>query len=48
MMYPTDFSCWTRLKDFAGYEPVGAIEPELRGVSAFIGIVNGAPFAPSG
>ncbi|MFI1094963.1 DUF1214 domain-containing protein [Streptomyces sp. NPDC020917] len=48
MMYPTDFSYWTKLKEFVDYEPVSAIEPELRGVLASIGIVKGEPFAPNG
>lgn len=47
MMYPTDFSYWTKLKDFVDYEPVEAIDPELRGVLASIGIVKGKPFSPS-
>jgi hypothetical protein len=40
MMYPTDFSYWTKLKDFVDYEPVSAIDPELRGVLASIGIIR--------
>ncbi|ACU72737.1 protein of unknown function DUF1254 [Catenulispora acidiphila DSM 44928] len=47
MMYPTDFSYWTILKEFVDFEPVGAIVPELRGVLASIGIVKGEPFAPN-
>ncbi|WP_225802977.1 DUF1254 domain-containing protein [Streptomyces sp. NK15101] len=47
MMYPTDFSYWTKLKEFVDYEPVSAIDPELRGVLASIGIVKGEPFAPN-
>lgn len=46
MMYPTGFAYWTKLKDFVDDEPVSAIEPELRGVLASIGIVKGRPFAP--
>jgi hypothetical protein len=48
MMYPTDFAYWTKLKDFVDYEPVSAIDPELRGVLASIGIIKGVPFEPSG
>ncbi|WP_227984329.1 DUF1254 domain-containing protein [Nocardia spumae] len=47
MMYPTDFSFWTKLKEFVDYEPVAAITPELRGVLASIGIVQNRPFAPT-
>ncbi|WP_296667119.1 DUF1254 domain-containing protein [Demequina sp.] len=46
MMYPTDFSFWTKLKEFVDYEPVSAIDPELRGVLASIGIIKGEPFDP--
>ena len=47
MMYPTDDTYWTKLKDFVDYEPVSAITPELRGVLASIGIVKGQPFNPN-
>ncbi len=47
MMYPTDFSYWTKLKEFVDYEPVAAITPELRGVLASIGIEKGVPFEPT-
>jgi len=46
MMYPTDFAFWSKLKDFVDHEPVTAIEPELRGVLASLGIVKGRPFEP--
>jgi hypothetical protein len=46
MMYPTDFAYWTKLKEFIDYEPVIAIDPELRGVLASIGIIKGEPFDP--
>lgn len=46
MMYPTDFAYWTKLKDFVDAEPVSAIDPELRGVLASIGIIKGRPFEP--
>jgi hypothetical protein len=44
MMYPTDNTFWTKLKEFVDYEPISAIDPELRGVLASIGIVKGEPF----
>lgn len=47
MMYPVDNSYWTKLKEFVDYEPVSAIDPELRGVLASIGIIKGQPFAPT-
>ncbi len=47
MMYPVDNSYWEKLKAFIDYEPVTAIDPELRGVLASIGIVKGEPFNPS-
>jgi len=47
MMYPTDNAFWTKLKEFVDYEPVAAIDPELRGVLASIGIVKGQPFEPT-
>lgn len=47
MMYPVDNTYWTKLKEFVDYEPVSAIDPELRGVLATIGIVKGKPFEPT-
>ena len=47
MMYPTDASYFTKLKEFVDYEPVGAIDMELRGVLAGIGIIKGQPFEPT-
>lgn len=47
MMYPTDNTYWTKLKTFVDYEPIAAIDPELRGVLASIGIVKGQPFKPT-
>ena len=47
MMYPVDNTYWTKLKEFVEYEPVSAIDPELRGVLAAIGIVKGQPFEPT-
>jgi hypothetical protein len=48
MMYPVDNTFWTKLKTFVDYEPVSAIDPELRGVLASIGIIKGQPFNPTG
>jgi hypothetical protein len=47
MMYPVDSTFWTKLKTFVDYEPVSAIDPELRGVLASIGIIKGQPFNPT-
>ena len=47
MMYPVDGAFWTKLKTFVDYEAVSAIDPELRGVLASIGIVKGQPFDPN-
>jgi hypothetical protein len=47
MMYPVDNTFWTKLKAFVDYEPVSAIDPELRGVLASIGIIKGQPFNPN-
>lgn len=47
MMYPVDSIYWTKLKAFVDYEPAAAIDPELRGVLASIGIVKGQPFKPT-
>lgn len=47
MMYPVDNTYWDKLKAFVDYEPVAAIDPELRGVLASIGIVKGQPFKPT-
>jgi len=46
-MYPTDAQFRTKLKAFVDYEPVSAIDMELRGVLASIGIVKGRPFEPN-
>lgn len=46
MMYPNDFEYWMKLKAFVDYEPVSAIDLELRGVLASIGIIKGKPFEP--
>lgn len=47
MMYPVDNTYWTKLKTFVDYEPASAIDPELRGVLASIGIIKGQPFNPN-
>ncbi|WP_354032799.1 DUF1254 domain-containing protein [Bradyrhizobium sp. S3.2.6] len=47
MMYPVDNTYWTKLKTFVDYEPDSAIDPELRGVLASIGIIKGQPFNPT-
>lgn len=47
MMYPIDGKFWEKLKEFVDYEPVSAIDTELRGVLAGIGIVKGQPFNPN-
>lgn len=47
MMYPTDNTYWTKLKEFVDYEPVSAIDLELRGVLASMGIIKGEPFNPT-
>lgn len=47
MMYPVDNTYWSKLKEFVDYEPVSAIDPELRGVLASIGIVKGQAFEPT-
>jgi hypothetical protein len=47
MMYPVDNSYWTKLKAFVDYEPITAIDAELRGVLASIGIIKGQPFNPT-
>jgi hypothetical protein len=47
MMYPVDNAYWTKLKALVDYEPVSAIDPELRGVLASIGIIKGQPFNPT-
>jgi hypothetical protein len=46
MMYPTDFSFWEKLKRFIDYEPVGCLEPNVRGMLASLGIIKDVPFNP--
>jgi len=47
MQYATDYTYWTKLKEFVDHEPYQSITPELRGVLAAIGIIKGQPFAPT-
>jgi hypothetical protein len=47
MMYPTDNTYWTKLKEFVDYEPISAIDLELRGVLASIGVIKDQPFKPT-
>lgn len=47
MMYPVDNTYWDKLKAFVDHEPVSAIDAELRGVLASIGIIKGQPFEPT-
>ncbi len=43
---PTDFSFYEQLDAVIQAEPIEALEPQLRGLAAAIGIVKGEPFAP--
>src|SRR6516225_2357945 len=47
MMYPTDFTYWEKLKKFIDYEPVAALEMNVRGMLASLGIIKGQPFNPN-
>ena len=47
MMYPTDFTFWTKMKDLVDYEPYSAIPANTRGVLASLGIIKGEPFSPT-
>ncbi|MGC4013458.1 MAG: DUF1254 domain-containing protein [Luteolibacter sp.] len=46
MMYPIDNTYWTKMKEFVDYEPISAIDMQVRGALASIGIVKGQPFNP--
>jgi hypothetical protein len=46
MMYPTDFTYWEKLKKWLDYEPVGALDMNVRGMLASLGIVKDQPFKP--
>src|SRR6478735_7368269 len=43
---PSDFSYFEMLNDLVQKEPAGALDPEIMGSLAAIGIVKGKPFAP--
>jgi hypothetical protein len=47
MMYPVDYTYWTKLKAFVDYEPASAFDSELRGILVAIGMVKGQPFQPT-
>ncbi|OIQ27689.1 MAG: hypothetical protein BM564_11445 [Bacteroidetes bacterium MedPE-SWsnd-G2] len=47
MMYETDFTFWTKMKEFVDYEPYSAIPANTRGVLASLGIIKGKPFNPT-
>lgn len=47
LLYPGDHSWWLKLKAFVDQEPDAALDPELRGLLAAIGIRKGQPFAPT-
>jgi hypothetical protein len=44
---PSDFSYFEMLNEIIQQEPIDAINPEVRGAIAAIGIVKGQPFAPN-
>ena len=43
---PNDFSYFEMINDLAQKEPVGALDPEIMGSLAAVGIVKGKPFKP--
>lgn len=45
-VFPSDFSYYENLNEVIQNEPIDAINPEVRGTIAAIGIVKGKPFAP--
>lgn len=45
-VFPSDFSYYENLNEVIQNEPIDAINPEVRGAIAAIGIVKGKPFAP--
>jgi hypothetical protein len=45
-VFPSDFSYFEILNQIIQEEPIDAIDPEVRGSIAAIGIVKGQPFAP--
>ncbi len=43
---PNDYSYWEMLNQLVQEEPIGAHDPETRGLLAALGIAKGKPFAP--
>ena len=43
---PNDYSYWEMLNQLVQEEPIGAHDPETRGLLAALGIAKGEPFAP--
>ena len=43
---PNDFGYWETINELVQQEPAGAGDPELLGLLAAVGIVNGQPFEP--
>ncbi len=43
---PNDYSYWEMLNQLVQEEPIGAHDPETRGLLAALGIAKGQPFAP--
>ena len=43
---PNDYSYWEVLNQLIQEEPIGAHDPETRGLLAALGIAKGKPFAP--
>jgi len=45
-VFPSDFGYFEQLNEVVQEEPIDAIDPEVRGAIAAIGIAKGQPFAP--
>ena len=45
-IYPNDFSFWELIHELVQQEPPEAVDPELLGLLAAVGIVHGKPFQP--
>jgi hypothetical protein len=45
-VFPSDFTYFENLNEVVQEEPIDAINPEVRGAIAALGIVKGKPFAP--
>jgi hypothetical protein len=43
---PNDFNYFEMINDLVHKEPVGALDPEIMGSLAAVGIVKGKPFKP--